>query len=55
MKRFDRVRQIGYLYFSPSNSQAGRVYDKYGISPTLDCSSGGGHRQPKITVAYETA
>ena len=53
MKRIDKVIQIGYLFFSDSNSQAGRVYDKCGISPTLD-SHKGGHKQPKIVVAYET-
>ena len=52
MKRSDKVVQIGYLYFNDSNSQAGRIYDKYGISPTLD-SHRGGHKQPKIVVVYE--
>jgi len=53
MKPINRVIQIGYLYFTASNSQAGRVYDKCGISPTLDCG-GGGNRQPQIIVTYET-
>lgn len=45
--------QIGYLFFTDSNSQAGRVYDRYGISPTIDCGKGG-NRQPKVSVVYET-
>lgn len=53
MKRCNQVRQIGYLYLSESNSQAGRVYDKYGISPTID-SGCGCNRQPKIIIAYDT-
>ena len=53
MKPIDRVIQIGYLYFTVSNSQAGRVYDVKGLSPTIVCN-GGGHKQPKVIVAYET-
>lgn len=52
MKPIERVIQIGYLNFSDSNSQSGRVYAKEGISPTLDCCDGG-NRQPKIVVVYE--
>lgn len=52
MRPSERVIQIGYLYFSESNSQAGRVYDKCGVSPTIDCA-GGGNRQPKIVVVHE--
>lgn len=42
------VKQIGQMYDNPHNSQAGRIYDKDGISPTLDVAAGG-NRQPKIT------
>lgn len=53
MKPVDKVIQIGYLFFTESNSQAGRVYDTNGLSPTIVCN-GGGHKQPKIIVVYET-
>lgn len=45
-----KVKQIGQIYDNPHNSQAGRIYDKEGISPTLDVM-GGGNRQPKVVVA----
>lgn len=41
------VVQIGQMYDNPHNSQAGRIYDQDGVSPTLDVM-GGGNRQPKI-------
>lgn len=53
MKPIDKVIQIGYLFFTESNSQAGRVYDAKGLSPTIVCN-GGGHKQPKVIVTYET-
>lgn len=53
MRLFDKVIQIGCLYFTDSNSQAGRVYDAKGLSPTIVCN-GGGHKQPKVIVTYET-
>ena len=45
----EEVKQIGQLYGTEvePNPQAGRVYDKTGISPCLD-SMRGGNRQPKI-------
>lgn len=53
MRHYDHIIQIGYLYFTDSNSQAGRVYDVKGISPTIVCNDGG-HKQAKIIVTYET-
>ncbi len=51
MKRIDKIKQIGNIFLSQSNSQAGRVYDKYGICPTLDCSNGGGGiGNPKLSL-----
>ena len=47
------VRQIGYLFFTDSNSQAGRIYDANGLSPTIVCN-GVGHKQPKVIVVNET-
>ena len=43
------LKQIGQLYGTAKepNPQAGRVYNKNGISPTLDTCSGG-NRMPKI-------
>ena len=43
------LKQIGQLYGTEKepNPQAGRVYNKNGISPTLDTCSGG-NRMPKI-------
>jgi DNA (cytosine-5)-methyltransferase 1 len=40
-------KQIGNIYENDYNSQAGRVYDANGISPTVDSMSGG-NRMPKI-------
>jgi DNA (cytosine-5)-methyltransferase 1 len=48
-----RVIQIANLLETPHNSQSGRIYDKAGISPTLDVM-GGGNRQPKIQVREAT-
>ncbi len=45
-----KVKQIGQIYPNKHNSQAGRIYDKDGISPTLDIAAGG-NRQPKVVVA----
>ena len=53
MRHLNYVRQIGYLFFTDSNSQAGRVYDANGLSPTIVCN-GGGHKQPKVIVVNET-
>lgn len=44
-----KVKQIGQIYPNKHNSQAGRIYDKEGISPTLDVAAGG-NRQPKVIV-----
>lgn len=43
--------QVGQMYGTErgSNPQAGRIYDSYGLSPTLDSCSGG-NRQPKIMI-----
>lgn len=51
MKRFNRVRRIGQCY--DGNPQAGRVYDKKGLSPTIGVCDGGG-TQPIICNTYET-
>lgn len=44
-----KLKQIGQLYGTTRdpNPQAGRVYDKEYLSPTID-SCGGGNRMPKI-------
>lgn len=49
----DGVKQIGQLYGTEKepNPQAGRIYDKEGISPCLD-SMRGGNRQPKIAEGF---
>jgi DNA (cytosine-5)-methyltransferase 1 len=47
------VMQIGQMYDNPHNSQAGRIYDAGGISPTLDVMAGG-NRQPKVLVSKAT-
>ena len=51
MRRFNRVKRIGHCY--DGNPQAGRIYDKYGISPTIGICDGGGS-QPIICMIYET-
>ncbi len=51
MKRSDKVVRIGSIY--KRNPQAGRVYDKYGLSPTIGTCDGGGS-QPIICMIYET-
>ena len=51
MKRSDKVVRIGSIY--KRSSQAGRVYDKYGLSPTIGTCDGGGS-QPIICMIYET-
>lgn len=43
------IRCIGNIYPNTKNSQAGRIYDDNGISPTLDVLSGG-NKMPKIIV-----
>lgn len=50
-----KPKQIAQLYGTEKepNPQAGRVYDKDGISPCLD-SCGGGNRQPKIAIPVLT-
>ena len=43
------LKRLGGLYDTEEEThQAGSIYDKEGLSPTLDCSNGGGHRQPII-------
>lgn len=43
------LKRIGGLYDKDGKThQAGSIYDKKGLCPTLDCSSGGGNRQPFI-------
>lgn len=46
------IKQIGQLYGTEKepNPQAGRVYDKSGISPSLDTCQGG-NRMPKIATS----
>lgn len=51
MRRFNRVKRIGHCY--DGNPQAGRIYDKYGVSPTIGICDGGGS-QPIICMIYET-
>lgn len=41
------VKQIGNCCHAKGNPQSGRVYDVNGISPTLNCMSGG-HKQPFV-------
>lgn len=41
------LRQLGQLYPNTGNPQAGRIYDKEGLSPCLDTCEGG-NRMPKI-------
>lgn len=53
-----RVQQVCNIYNGKHNSQAGRVFDADGLSPTLDTCNGG-NRMPKIVErmtkqAYET-
>lgn len=53
-----RVKQVCNIYNGKHNSQAGRVFDADGLSPTLDTCNGG-NRMPKIVErmtkqAYET-
>jgi DNA (cytosine-5)-methyltransferase 1 len=50
-KRVIEIKEIGNIYADNGyNSQAGRVYDENGISPTLDTCSGG-NKMPKFIVA----
>ena len=42
-----KVIQTGQIYPNSGNPQAGRIYDKNGISPAIDTCSGG-NRMPKI-------
>ena len=50
LQELDVVKRLGGLYDKGNEThQAGSIYDKEGLSPTLDCSSGGGNRQPFIT------
>lgn len=42
------IRLCGLYDKEGETHQAGSIYDKNGCSPTLDCSSGGGNRQPFI-------
>lgn len=51
----NKLLQIGQIYPNSGNPQAGRIYDKDGISPSLDTCQGG-NRQPKIiddTFGYD--
>ena len=45
------IKQIAQIYGTElePNPQAGRVYSKDGLAPTLD-TAGGGNRQPKICI-----
>lgn len=50
----EKAKRLGGLYDSEdSKHQAGSIYDKDYSAPTLDCSSGGGHRQPFIVEKGE--
>ena len=43
------LNRLGGLYDTKEQThQAGSIYDQDGLSPTLDCSSNGGNRQPFI-------
>ncbi|MCL2676263.1 MAG: DNA cytosine methyltransferase [Streptococcaceae bacterium] len=44
---------IGNIYNNSHNSQAGRIFDTDGISPTLDTCNGG-NRMPKIAIPVLT-
>lgn len=41
------LKQVGQIYPNSGNPQAGRIYDKNGLSPCLDTCEGG-NRMPKI-------
>lgn len=47
------IIQVGQMYPDSRNSQAGRIYDDEGISPTMDTCSGG-NRMPKVLVRENT-
>lgn len=49
-----RVKQIAQMYSIEDNPQSGRIYDPFGLCPTLD-TVGGGNRMPKITSETATA
>lgn len=49
----DLKRLCGIYDKDGQTHQAGSIYDKNGLSPTLDCSNGGGNRQPFITEYSE--
>lgn len=44
--------RIGGLYDDNKVHQAGSIWSKEGLSPTID-TSGGGYRMPLIMVKYE--
>lgn len=45
--------QVAQMYPASGNPQAGRIYSKEGVSPSLD-TCGGGNRMPKIIVKENT-
>ena len=45
----DTLIQVGQMYPTSGNPQAGRIYDAEGISPTMDTCSGG-NRMPKVAI-----
>lgn len=50
----EKTKRLGGLYDKDGEThQAGSIYDSNYSSPTLDCSSGGGHRQPFIVEKGE--
>jgi len=50
----EKTKRLGGLYDKDGEThQAGSIYDSEYSSPTLDCSSGGGHRQPFIVEKGE--
>lgn len=50
----EKSKRLGGLYDKDGEThQAGSIYDSNYSSPTLDCSSGGGHRQPFIVEKGE--
>ena len=50
-ERIPQIIQVGQLYESGWNTQAGRIYDPNGLSPTLNTCQGG-NRMPKVLI-YE--
>ena len=50
MENTKNILQVAQMYPNSGNPQAGRIYDKRGISPSLDTCQGG-NRMPKIVAS----